>query len=80
MMKNRKMKLFKSLKQNYPDCIVTYFNYENHIEKYNHIKDTCLSIGYDCLWKILIEESILMASNHAPSKTQIREWPSEVVV
>ena len=52
------MKLFKSLKQNYPDCIVTYFNYENHIEKYNHIKDTCLSIGYDCLWNTEIHKQM----------------------
>ena len=44
------MKLFKSLGQNYPDCIVTYFNYEDYIEKYHFIKDTCLSIGYNCLW------------------------------
>ena len=44
------MWLFKFLSQNYPDCIMTYFNYEKYVKDYEHIEDTCLSIGYDCLW------------------------------
>ena len=26
------------------------FNFEKHVPKYKDIKDTCLAIGYDCLW------------------------------
>jgi hypothetical protein len=29
---------------------MTYFNYEKYVKDYEHIEDTCLSIGYDCLW------------------------------
>ena len=44
------MKMVKSLHQNYPDVIVTYFNFENYIKKYEHLKKTALAIGYDCLF------------------------------
>ena len=44
------MKLFKDMQGNYSDCIVTYFNFEEHINNYSDIKDTVLSIGYQAMW------------------------------
>lgn len=44
------MKLIKSLSENYPDCIVTHFNYEKYVSKFASDQDTCLCIGYNCLW------------------------------
>lgn len=44
------MIMLKDMSGNYPDCIVTYFNFEEHIKKYRDIKDTILSIGYNCMW------------------------------
>ena len=44
------MKIVKNLSGNYSDCIVTYFNYEGYSDKYKQDEQTCLSIGYQCLW------------------------------
>ena len=44
------MKVVKNLNGNYSDCIVTYFNYEDYAHKYKDQEDTCLSVGYQCLW------------------------------
>jgi hypothetical protein len=52
------MKLVKSLSQNYPDCIVTHFNYEKYVGNYKKDEDTCLSIGYNCLWNDKVHKYI----------------------
>ena len=39
------MKLIKDLSGNYPDCIVTYFNFEEHVE--NHPDDVAMFLGYN---------------------------------
>lgn len=44
------MKLIKDLSSNYPDCIVTHFNFDKHIAKYIADQDTTLTIGYNCTW------------------------------
>tara|TARA_Y100000310_G_scaffold110457_1_gene108850 strand:+ start:1558 stop:2544 length:987 start_codon:yes stop_codon:yes gene_type:complete len=75
------MKLIKSLVQNYPDVIVTHFNFEKHVSKHRDINDTCLAIGYDCLWnenayKILknYEKRIFFNGEHPCSFTQEHKY------
>ena len=52
------MKLIKDLSGNYSDCIVTYFNYEKHVQGYTDIEDTALCIGYNCLWNTQVHDYV----------------------
>lgn len=52
------MKIVKDLSGNYQDCIVTYFNYEKYAHKYENVEDTCLSVGYECLWNERVHDYI----------------------
>lgn len=71
------MKIIKNLTGNYGDCIVTYFNYESYASKYKDDNDTCLSIGYECLWDERVhkyinnfEKRVFFNGEHPCSYTQ----------
>jgi hypothetical protein len=50
------MKFVKDLSGNYPDCIVTYFNFEEYLE--NHPDDVALFLGYNARLHDKIHRSV----------------------
>jgi hypothetical protein len=52
------MKMIKDLNGNYPDCIVTYFGFEELMKNYEEIDNSVLCIGYNCMWNQTVLDHI----------------------